>query len=605
VDSSADPAAAGIEWLRTRLQHLQTLSAALASARTEQQAIDAALNRGLDVFEADQAVIATLDDSGSRFRIAAVRGYPGRVEADWSTFPNSDEYPLSEAVRRREPIIVYGPDELIRRYPKLGGYARSSVLVCLPMGEFGGIALGYERAITFGEAEVEFMTAVARQCAEAIRRTELDAERRRRAQRLALLAEAGAAFTRTLDYRTTLAEVANLAVPRLADCCIVDVIESAGLHQVAAVHVEPEKVELIADLESRYPADPAESRSAVGAVLRSGFATLVPDVTDEFLRTVTRDDEHRQAVRTLGMRSLIIAPLIARGRTLGAITFIHDTSGRRYDEQDLATASSLADRAALAIDNARLHQAQVDIASELQSGLLPNRLPPVPGVDLASRYLPAGEGLDVGGDFYDVWMLDGEAFGIAIGDVSGKGARAASMTSLARHAVRIASLHEPTPSRVLRVLNDEIRLHGLPDMFCTAAYAHAVRDQGGGLDVTIALGGHLPGVIRRGGGEIEQAGRPGTLLGVRGEVQLSDHRFHLAVGDALVLCTDGVTERRHGERMFGEDGLASVLRALPPDAAAEQIVLSLERAIVEFGAEPPQDDVAIVVIRPIELAHSS
>ncbi len=605
MNSSTDPAAAGIEWLRKRLQHLQTLSAALAAARTEQQAIDAALNRGLDVFEADQAVIAVLDGSGSRFRIAAMRGYPGRVGTAWSSFPNSDEYPLSEAVRRQEPIIVYGPEELVRRYPKLGGYARSSALVCLPMGEFGGIALGYDREIVFGDAEVEFMTAVARQCAEAIRRTELDAERRRRAQRLALLAEAGAAFARTLDYRTTLAEVANLAVPRLADCCIVDVIEAAGIHQLAAVHVEPERVSMIAELERRYPADAAEPRSAVGAVLRSGSATLVPEVTDGFLQSVTRTEEHRRDVHALGMGSLIIAPLIARGRTLGAITLIHDTSGRRYDELDLATASSLADRAALAIDNARLHQAQIDIASALQSGLLPSGLPPVPGVEMAVRYLPSGEELEVGGDFYDVWVLDADAFGVAIGDVSGKGARAASMTSLARHTLRVASLHEPTPSRVLRVLNGEIRRHRLPDMFCTAAYAHIVRGDGAGLDVTIALGGHLPGVIRRGGGEIEQAGHPGTLLGIREEVDLADHRVHLAAGDVLVLCTDGVTERRDGARMFGEERLASLLRTTAPGASAEQVALALEGAVAEFGAEPPQDDVAIVVIRPVVLGHDS
>jgi len=206
-----------IAWLGTRLQHLQTLSATLAGARTEQEAVAATLNPGLDVFEADQAVIAMLDESGTMFRIVAVSGYPDQVEADWSIFPNSDEFPLSAAVRQRQPVIVDGPEELIRRYPKLQGTGRSAALVCLPMGDFGGIALGYDREKTFGDAELEFMTAVVRQCSEAIRRTAFDAERGRRAERLALLAEAGAAFARSLDYRTTLGEVANLAVPAMAD----------------------------------------------------------------------------------------------------------------------------------------------------------------------------------------------------------------------------------------------------------------------------------------------------------------------------------------------------------------------------------------------------
>ena len=119
-----------------------------------------------------------LDKSGTVFRIAAVHGSrPGRGRL--VDLPNSDEFPLSDAVRTQQPVIVYGPEELIRRYPKLEGTGRSAVLVCLPMGDFGGIALGYDREMEFGDAELEFMTAVVRQCSEAIRRTAFDAERGR------------------------------------------------------------------------------------------------------------------------------------------------------------------------------------------------------------------------------------------------------------------------------------------------------------------------------------------------------------------------------------------------------------------------------------------
>ena len=589
----------GIEWLRERLQHVQTLSAALAAARTEQQALEATLNPGLDVFQADQAVIATLDEGADVFRIVAAQGYPSRIENDWAVFPNTDGYPLSEAVRTQEPVIVYGPDELVRRYPNLAGTARSAALVCLPMGEFGGIALGFDRDVTFSRSEVEFMTAVARQCAEAVRRTALDAERGRRAQRLALLAEAGAVFARTLDYRATLAEVANLAVPRLADCCIVDVLEPTGLHQLAAVHVEPERVPQIARLEQAYPADPDDRHSPVGEVLRTGAPTLVPVMDGDTLARLTRDDEHRAAVERLGMRSLIIVPLIARGRTLGAITLILDVSDRRYDEQDLATAQGLADRAALAIDNARLFRAQIEIATTLQRSLLPERLPEIPGVDVAARYMPASHAVEVGGDFYDVWLFDDGSFGAAIGDVSGKGAPAASMTALARHTLRVASLHEPTPSRVLGVLNAEMLRHGDRDMFCTTAYVHATPAADGGLDLRLSRGGHPPGVVRRASGEIEEVGSIGTLLGVRTEVTLTDDELHLAPGDALVLYTDGVTERRDGTGMLGEEGLAAALEAAPPAASAEDLCALIEQTIVAFSADPPQDDVAVVVIRPL------
>lgn len=599
MTGSSELSAAGIEWLGARLRHLQTLSAALAAARTETEAIDATLDQGLAVFEADQAVIATLDDAAREFRIAGMRGYSGDVQSNWATFPNSDDYPLSEAIRRGEPVVVAGPDELVRRYPKLAGTERSAVLVCLPMGEFGGIALGYDHDVAVVPEELEFMAAVARQCSEAIRRTILDGERRRRARRLGLLAEAGAAFSRSLDYRTTLLEVANLAVPGLADCCIVDVVEATGLRQHAAVHVQPENLPLVREVEQRYAPDPGDPRSAVGAVLRTGSPTLVVDVDDEFLGRITRDAEHLQAVRSLGMRSLIIVPLIARGRTLGAITLIQDISERRYDDQDLATAMSLADRAALAIDNARLHSTQTEVAHVLQRGLLPDREPQIAGVDIAARYLAAGEGIDVGGDFYDVWTRSEQAFGVAIGDVSGKGPRAASMTALARHTVRVAALHEPTPSRVLGVLNQEVRRHCPRDMFCTAAYADAVRGEDGSLDLTIALGGHPPGAVVRADGSLEEAGRPGMLLGVRDNPDLTDQQLRLAVGELLVLWTDGVTERRSGARIFGEEGLAEVLGRVTADWTADRVSREVEREVLDFAPEPPQDDLAIIVIRPL------
>ncbi len=589
-----------IEWLQSRLQHLQTLSAALAAARSEQQAIDATLNRGMALFAADQAVVATLDDADSCFHIRAVSGYGAPVRDEWGIFPNSDDYPLSESVRHQLPVVVHGAEELGRRYPKLAQTARSAALVCLPLGEFAGVALGYDREPDLSDAELEFRTSVARQCGEAIRRAQLDAERRRRTQRRALLAEAGAVFAQTLDYRTTLAEVAKLAVPRLADCCIVDVLEPTGVHQLATVHVEPQRIAMIADLERRYPADPNDPHSAVGAVLRSGQPTIVAEVTEQFLDGVTRDESHRQAIRELGMRSLIIAPLIARGRTLGAITLINDVSDRRYGPQDLETARSLVDRAALAIDNARLYLAQIEIATALQSGLLPHDLPLVEGAEVASRYLAAGEGIDVGGDFYDLWQLDDGSFGVAIGDVSGKGAVAASMTALARHTVRVASLHEPTPSRVLRVLNVELRRNGSSDAFCTAAYAHVSHaGEGSGLDLRIALGGHPPGLIRRTDGAVDEAGAAGTLLGVREQVTLTDQPQHLAPGEFMVLYTDGVTEHRDGATLFGERRLADLLAAQGDDVSAEQVASDIVRAVKEFGADPPRDDIAIVVVRAL------
>jgi serine phosphatase RsbU (regulator of sigma subunit) len=592
-----------VERIERRLLHLQRLSAALAAAVTRDDAINAALDHGLAVFGADQAVVALLDREAREYQIIAARGYGANLEREWGRFPDSDRFPLPEAVRRGEPIVVDGPQDLIERYPDLAGTERSATLVCLPLGAIGGFALGYARRVTFDEEELEFMTAVARQCAEAVRRAEAEAlertERERRERSLEFLAEAGRELSASLDYRLTLRRVAELAVPRLADCCIVDVIEAGDLHQLALVHVDRSREPMVADLETRYPVDPEDPRSAVGDVVRSGQVLVVPEVGDELLDRITRDSEHRQAVRALGMRSLIVAPLIARGRTLGAITLITDVSGRRYGETELATARGLADRAALAIDNARLYESQSSIARTLQTSLLPAALPELPGVEVAGRYAAAGQDNQAGGDFYDLWVTGPDSFGVAVGDVSGKGPAAASVTALGRHSVRIASRYDRRPGSVLQVANDEMTRTFGPETFCTMVYVDVSRS-GGGHDLLLSCAGHPLPLIRRASGEADFVGVPGTLLGQTSAPRFTDVSERLEPGELLVLYTDGVTERRADDGdFFGEEGLARVVESLDPAATAQEVAVAIEGAVREFGSGEPDDDLAIIVVRSL------
>jgi PAS domain S-box-containing protein len=710
-----------VERLQRRLLHLQRLSAALATAVSRKEAVDAALDHGMAVFGASQAVVALFDPAADNFEVVALRGYSDDVLRNWSRFPNSDRYPLPQAVELGRPVVVEGPAQLEERYPDLAGTATSATLVCLPMGAIGGFALGYDRQVVLDEEELEFMTAVARQCAEAVQRAALGegqaleraqkdaivdsafdsiitadhdgrimgmnpaAERtfgwtaadvvgrtvgellvpprlreahelalrrnvetgeghilgrpvemmamhadghelpveltvtrvdtlgtpvftayvrdmtepKAREQSLRFLAESGAELASSLDYRHTLRRVAELAVPGLADCCIVDVIEEGNLHQLALVHVDPSREPLVTDLETRYPVDPAEAHSAVGEVVRTGRPMMVPEVTDELLREITRDDEHMAAVRNLGMRSLIIAPLIARGRTLGAVTLIMDVSGRRYGEMELDTARGLADRAAMAIDNARLYEGQSGIASTLQLSLLPSGLPDLPGVDVAGRYAAAGTQNHVGGDFYDVWTSADRSFGITVGDVSGKGAEAASVTALARHSVRIASRYDRTPSSVLAVANDEMARTFQPETFCTMVYVD-VTASGNGHDLLLGCAGHPLPLLRRRDGRAEFVGRPGTLLGQTLAAEFSDVPERLCPGELLVLYTDGVTERRNDDGgFFGEERLRQLVEQLEPEAGAQRVAEAIEQAVRAFGTSEPSDDTAILVIRSL------
>jgi PAS domain S-box-containing protein len=249
--------------------------------------------------------------------------------------------------------------------------------------------------------------------------TDID-DRKRAEDAQALLVEASAVLGSSLDYRSTLAQVAQLAVPRLADWCEVDVLEEDGsLRQLAVVHRDPSKVRFALELQERYPPAP-ESGTGPAAVVRHGQADLLPEITDEMLVAGTRDELHLDLIRELGLRSWICVPLIARGRTLGAISLISAQSGRRYGPEDLRLAEDLARRAATAIDNAQLYR---EAEERAQSARV-----------LAS----VGDGVlmvDADG-FVRLWNPAAEAItGIRAADVSGRPAAEAipGWTELAAH----------------------------------------------------------------------------------------------------------------------------------------------------------------------------
>ncbi|HSU16087.1 MHYT domain-containing protein [Longimicrobium sp.] len=196
---------------------------------------------------------------------------------------------------------------------------------------------------------------------------ETDITERRKADRAArFLSEASRALVSSLDYPATLRAVARLAVPELADWCAVDLLaEGGGVERVAVEHPDPAKVEFVHRLEALYPADPLAERG-LPQVIRTGRAEMMADIPEELITAAAKDPEHLALIRELGLRSYIVVPLIARDRTLGAITLVHAESGRRYDEQDLRLAEELARRAAVAIDNARLFQETEDARAQLE-----------------------------------------------------------------------------------------------------------------------------------------------------------------------------------------------------------------------------------------------
>lgn len=183
-------------------------------------------------------------------------------------------------------------------------------------------------------------------------------------------------LTRTLNYRETLRRVAQLTVPTLADWCVVDVLGEEGeLQRLAVAHVDPSKVELAQTLQERYPPDP-NAAQGVHAVIRTGSPQLLPVITDTQVEAAAHDADHLRMLRALQLHAAITVPMLARGRTLGAITLVAAESGRRYGPEDLALAEDLALRAALAVDNARLYReaheraaTQVELNEALQNAM--------------------------------------------------------------------------------------------------------------------------------------------------------------------------------------------------------------------------------------------
>jgi PAS domain S-box-containing protein len=407
------------------------------------------------------------------------------------------------------------------------------------------------------------------------------------------LSETSRALGVSLERETMLDYVAHLAVPTLADICIIDMVgESNSVKRVAFAHADPSRIEMVQELTRRYPIDPDSSRGAA-SVIRTGTSELHREVTDELLSDLARDEDHLDLLSALGPRSILVAPMPGGGETVGAITLIRAESGRRFDAHDVTVAEELGRRAGAAVENAWLYAERVHIAKTLQSSLLPPRLPSVPGVEVATAFRAAGEGYEVGGDFYDLFNT-GAGWAIVIGDVCGKGPEAAALTGLARYTLRTAAMQEDDPSRILSLLSEAIFQQRSDAQFCTAAYGRLELEPVGAR-LTVSSGGHPLPLLLSEEGRVEQLGIPGTLLGAIPDTKLADRAVHLSPGEAVVFYTDGVIEAGNPRGAFGLESLIAVLESCI-GRSAEEIVQRIESAVAGLE-ENPSDDVAVLVLR--------
>lgn len=417
-------------------------------------------------------------------------------------------------------------------------------------------------------------------------------KRTERAQRF--LADSSAMLGASLDPAEVLGQVATLAVPEMADWLFVDMIDNGEVERVAVAHHDPRLTEAAERLH-RDAAVSLDAPRGVGRVLRTGRSELHPDLAGELPQAGNGEPAYFRLAREFGMRSATIVPMIARGRTLGALTLATDGSSRRFDELDLELAEELARRCATAIDNARLYSERSYIARTLQQSLLPVELPEIPGIEAAARFRAMGEGNDVGGDFYDMFETGGRGWTVVMGDVCGKGPDAAAVTALARYTLRAAAMRDRLPSRSLSVLNEALLRQRTDRRFCTVAYAY-FEMVGEGARVGFASGGHPLPLLLHTDGTVEEVGRPGTLLGVMPDPSFDDQALTLSPGDALVFYTDGVIEARGSNSPLDERALAELVRGCA-GLGADAIAAVVERAAIDSAGGDLRDDIAVLVLR--------
>ncbi len=408
-----------------------------------------------------------------------------------------------------------------------------------------------------------------------------------------MLAESGRILVSSLDYQETLQNVANLAVPALADWCAVDLVDDdLRREHVVVAHSDPTKRALAEQLRALEP-DEIDPELGIGRVLRNGTSELYPEITDEQLQQGARSEEQLRLLRSLDFRSALIVPMRVPTRTIGVMTLVSAESRRRLTQDDLELAEQLARRAAVAVENARLHTTLTDIVDTLQQSLLPERLPEVPGWDIASLYRPAGpqQRFDVGGDFYEVCPTPSGWFAI-IGDVTGKGVAAAALTALLRHGFRFASRYEPHPGAILRELDEALRERST-DSLCTALCLHVSDDH-----VVLASGGHPPGLLVDASGAVSEVPEPGPLLGAFANASWPELTVSASRDKLLLLYTDGVTETSGSSDRFGTARLKALLAA-NPGASPGELLAKLDQALDGFRAgQTREDDVAALAFRP-------
>jgi serine phosphatase RsbU (regulator of sigma subunit)/PAS domain-containing protein len=393
----------------------------------------------------------------------------------------------------------------------------------------------------------------------------------------------------TFSESVALQRCARLLAAELAAWVIVDVDRRQRLRRQVVMGPADHESQQLARAVAAVDPQPG---SAPRQVHESGSSLLIAHAEDVGILGTGAGDV--PLLMQLGATSLLCVPLSDGEHSYGVLTLARRASEPHFEIADLGLVEELGEQLALAIRVDRMFRRRTEIADSLQASLLPRELPDVPGVEIAAAYVAATEGLEVGGDFYDAYLIPG-GWGISIGDVCGKGEHAAAVTAAARHAIRVLAHWDPDPAGVLRQANELMLAEEYDGRFVTACAAH-FRWRADGLHAVLGSAGHPGPVLVRADGAVRILEGGGMPLGLFPDAEPAAQDIELSQGDLLFLYTDGVTGARSPELAYFEERLTDALATLAGRPPAE-VVSAMQALVVEFSMNDLRDDMTMLALR--------